>query len=357
MLKSWVGKDLRIKNVKLKSVRGFPQSDKPFGIDFTDKKGEPQSMIILGGNATGKSSIYDAIEYSYCNSIGEALLRAYKEGSEDDVKFMDFLEHNDNGLASIFCQVQTKSDKFYIQEHRENIPKAIRDKINPDTHFVSDFDIYSKGQLDYEKNTQHSFHNIIAQSLGLTELLEFEKQIKAFTLYRRQVESRNISSLKKSNDNQLTLIASNEKAIGEKKISLEQLKQQQSSSPDDEKLKKVLEIANLIKQTSFQTTLNSNQYKGSIEQFNRSYTNLISKEIKNGGVNEIQFLNLGLELLQKEHNDCPFCSNSKLLKDEISSSVNQRISKIQELNEVTQSLNKSFNVITDNLEILKQSMK
>ena len=37
LLKSWAGKDLRIKNVKLKSVRGFPQSNKPFGIDFTDK--------------------------------------------------------------------------------------------------------------------------------------------------------------------------------------------------------------------------------------------------------------------------------------------------------------------------------
>lgn len=356
LIKSWEGKDLRIKNVKLKSVRGFPQSDKPFGIDFTDKKGEPQSMIILGGNATGKSSIYDAIEYSYCNSIGEALLRAYKEGSEDDVRFMDFLEHNDNGLASIFCHVQTKSDKFDIQEHKENIPKEIRDKINPDTHFVSDYDIYTKGQLDYEKNTQRSFHNIIAQSLGLTELLEFEKHLKTFTIYRRQVESRNISSLKKSNDNQQTLIVSNEKAIGEKKISLEQLKQQQSSSPDDKKLKEVLEIVNLIKQATFQTSLNSNQFSDSIEQFNRAYTNLISKEIKNAGVNEIQFLSLGLELL-KEHNDCPFCSNSKLLKDEISISVDQRISKIKELNEVTQSLNKSFNDITDNIENLKTQIE
>ena len=108
-------------------------------------------MIILGGNATGKSSIYDAIEYSYCNSIGEALLRAYKEGSEDDVRFMDFLEHNENGQVNIFCQVQTQSESFDIQEHKENIPREIRDKINPDTHFVSDYDIYTKGQLDYEK--------------------------------------------------------------------------------------------------------------------------------------------------------------------------------------------------------------
>lgn len=352
LIKSWEGKDLRIQDVKLKSVRGYPQSEKPFGIDFKGKNGEPQSMIILGGNATGKSSLYDAIEYSYCNSIGEALLRAYKEGSEDDVKFMDFLEHNDNGKANIFCHVQTKSVEFDIQEHKDNIPKSVRDKINPDTHFVSDYDIYTKGQLDYEKNTQRSFHNIIAQSLGLTELLEFEKQLTTFTLYKRQVESRNVSSLKKSNDNQQTLINSNEKAISEKQISLEQLKQQQSINPDDKKIKETLEIINTIKQTSFETSLNASQFKKSIEQFNIAYTNLISKEIKNGGLHEIQFLNLGLELL-KEHDDCPFCGSSKLLKDEIAISVNQRISKIRELNEVTQILNKAVNDILGDIENLK----
>lgn len=356
LLKGWEGKDLRIKNVKLKSVRGFPQSDKPFGIDFTDKNGMPQSMIILGGNATGKSSIYDAIEYSYCNSIGEALLRAYKEGSEDNVRFMDFLEHNENGQANIFCHVQTQSETFDIQRSKENIPKEIRDKINPDTHFVSDYDIYTKGQIDYEKNTQRSFHNIIAQSLGLTELLEFEKYITAFTVYRRQIESRNISGLKKSNDNQQSLITANEKAIAEKKLSLEQLKKQQSSSPDDTKQKEVLETLNLIKQITFQFSFTSNQFSSSIDQFNRAYLNLITKEVKNAGVNEIQFLNLGMELL-KEHSDCPFCNNSKLLKDEISVSVNQRITKIKELNDVTQILNKAFNEITDNIEMLKMQIE
>lgn len=352
LIKSWEGRDLRIQNVKLKSVRGYPQSDKPFGIDFTGKDGEPQSMIILGGNATGKSSLYDAIEYTYCNSIGEALLRAYKEGAESDVRFMDFLEHNDNGKANIFCHIQNKNSAFDIHEHNNNIPKSIREKINPDTHFVSDYDIYTKGQLDYEKNTQRSFHNIIAQSLGLTELLEFEKQLKSFTLYKRQVESRSVSSLKKSNDNQQNLINSNERAVIEKQISLEQLKQQQSVKPDDKKIKEALEIVNIIRQTSFETSLNSNQIKKSVDRFSLAYTNLVSKEIKNGGLNEIQFLSLGLELM-KEHNDCPFCGSSKHLKDEIKISVNDRISKIKELNEVTQSLNNAFNEVIGDIENLR----
>lgn len=355
ILQSWEGKDLRIKDVMLKSVRGFPNSDKPFGIDFTNNNNQPQSLIVLGGNASGKSSIYDAIEYSYCNSIGEALIRAYKEGSNDDFRFMSFLEHNNNGEANIFCKIKTVSNDLDIQKHESNIPKAVRDRINPDTHFISDYDIYSKGQLDYDKNTQRSFHNIIAQSLGLTELLEFEKNVKSFTLYRRQTESRNISSLKKSNENQQLLIRNNEKVIGEKKENLEALKKEKASSPDDSKIKELIEHLTQVKQNYYNSTFNSEQFKNSVEQFNLAYINLISKEIKNVGLNEIQFLNLGLELL-KDHSDCPFCENSKILKEEISINVNQRVSKIKELNEYTQTLSKSFNNVTDTIESLKNQI-
>jgi len=351
ILKSWEGKDLRIKNVTLKSVRGFPNAEKPFGINFSNNNNEPQSLIILGGNASGKSSIFDAIEYSYCNSVGEALLRAYKEGSKDDVRFMSYLEHNNNGEANIFCNIKTVSNDLDIQKHDSNIPKSVRDRINPDTHFISDYDIYMKGQLDYENNSSRSFHNIIAQSLGLTDLLEFEKNLKAFTLYRRQTESRNVASLKKSNENQYTLITSNEKSIDDKKNRLEELKKQQVDSPDDRKINELIENFNKLKENSFLYTFDKELFKKSVEQFNLAYINLISKEIQNGGLNEIQFLNLGLELL-KEHNDCPFCNNSKLMKDEISISVTERISKIKELNEVTQALSKAFNDLFDIIENL-----
>ena len=80
-------KDLRIKDVMLKSVRGFPNSDKPFGINFTNNNNEPQSLIVLGGNASGKSSIYDAIEYSYFTTTKGLFdkIRQYKGDSDFDV--------------------------------------------------------------------------------------------------------------------------------------------------------------------------------------------------------------------------------------------------------------------------------
>lgn len=35
---NWLGKDLRIKQLKLKSVRGYPNSNIPFGINFLSEK-------------------------------------------------------------------------------------------------------------------------------------------------------------------------------------------------------------------------------------------------------------------------------------------------------------------------------
>src|SRR5690606_12457300 len=83
----WLGKDLRIKTVKLNSVRGFPKSSIPFGIDFTNTQGKPQSMIILGSNGSGKSSIYNSIEYTFCKKIGEAQLRNSRILNDEDNEF------------------------------------------------------------------------------------------------------------------------------------------------------------------------------------------------------------------------------------------------------------------------------
>lgn len=88
-VESWLGKDLRINKIKLKSVRGFPNSTIPFGINFLNEKGKPQSMIILGSNGSGKSSIYNSIEYNYCKKIGEAQLRTTADLEDEDEKFKD----------------------------------------------------------------------------------------------------------------------------------------------------------------------------------------------------------------------------------------------------------------------------
>ena len=350
---SWTGRDLRIKSVRLKSVRGYPDFSKPFGLDLTSDSDKPQSLIILGANASGKSSLFDAIEYTYCRSVGEALLRAYKEGTADDVRFKNYLEHFSNGVKKIFCMVETISGTFDIQE--VNIPESVSTKVNPDTHFISNHDIYSKGQLDYEENIDKSFHNTIAKSMGLTELLTFEKNLKSFVLYRRATESRQLNRLSKSNEAQQNIIENNEKAIAEKEKRLEQIKQSRKVPPDELHIKEVIERLNQIKLINITVSIDNKQIINQIDEFKQAYKEYISKELKEGGFNELQFLNLGLDLI-KEHDNCPFCNDSNRSIDVIISSVKKRIGQIQSLNEALQKLNKAFSLILESLNSLYQQL-
>lgn len=354
-LSKWHGKDLRIQSIRLKSLRGFPNSVKPFGIDFNNEKGEPQSLIILGGNGSGKSSVFNALEYCYCETIGEAQLRAYMEGKEEEVRFLNYLEHNDNGSSNIFCHIKTNSDEFNISKDKTNIPQAIRRKINPESHFVSDFDLYTKGQLDFESNSQRSFHNIVAQNLGLSELLEFEKHLKSFCLYRRQVESRNILSLRRNNESLNALNASNKKAIDEKTVALEGLKKQEELIPDDSNQKVLQQILIQIKQTTFKVPPDLIKISVPIEEFKNAYKLLLSKEVKNAGLRELEFLNTGLELIN-EHSDCPFCGNSKLNLEEVKSSVHEKILRLKEMNEAAKNVNNTHSSLIDLFDNFKNSI-
>jgi hypothetical protein len=348
LIENWRNKDLRIKNVKLKSIRGYPESNVPYIINFADANNEPQSMIILGGNATGKSSIYDSIEMCYCNSIGEALLRSYEDSDGNKESFMPFLEHFNNGIKNIYCKVETKTDIFDIQ-NKENIPQSVRRVINPDTHFISDYDIYSNGQLSFDKNSESSFHNTIAQSLGLSDLLQFEKNLKLFSFYRRQVESRNILALQKSIDNEQGIVENTRAAIEERKVRLNKLSENEISNSDDDNLKNLRKKINELIISDVAYSYDSNELLNSYNNFSAAYEEFVSRGLNKSSYNELQFLNLGLDLL-KEHDNCPLCNSSTLPKPEIESYVRYQISKAYEFNESLQKLNRVFEI---QIEVLK----
>lgn len=101
-------------------------------------------MIILGLNGSGKSSIYNSIEYNYCKKIGEAQLRTFSELKDEAPEFKDYLSHFSAGFSNSMCDIETVDEKFTLQSI--NIPKDVRDKINPITHFISDYDIYYNGK-------------------------------------------------------------------------------------------------------------------------------------------------------------------------------------------------------------------
>ena len=340
---SWLNSDLRIKNVKIKSVRGFPDSQIPFGIDFCED-GEISSMIILGNNASGKSSLYDAIEFNYCKRIGETELRTSEPLEDDDDNFKEFLKHFNNPFEESICDVETNNKLFNL--HDINIPKEVRDKINPNSHFISDFDIYKFGKLDYQKNGNQTFQNLVAQNIGLSEFLEIEKQLYTFANYSRRIESTLVSNLSKEIDSAKKIIETTQASIVQKTAELKALENDKVNSKVPENIKLEIGILAELKKISFSYQFDFDIFTKEIETYKLLYTQYITSSNQNRSLEEIQFLNLGISLLEN-HSDCPFCNSSKLSIEEIRDEVKNRIQQIQEANKLSKELNSGFNNVVE----------
>src|SRR5690606_18959673 len=115
---------------------------------------------------------------------------------------------------------------------------------------------------------------------------------------------------KKNIETQKQIVETNHKAIAERKVKLEQLKKNQKANPEENAIKVLIETLGQLKQYYFSLPSLNNRIKESKTLFENAYTDFISKQVKSAGLDELQFLNLGKELLNK-HENCPFCKNSK----------------------------------------------
>lgn len=352
-LDEWLNLDLRIKKIRLQSLRGFPKSNIPYGIDFTNSCGDISSMVILGGNATGKSSIYDAIEYSFCKRIGEAELRTSEKFIDEDEKFKDFLRHFHNSYSETICEIATNSKIFKLNE--KNIPKEVREKINPNTHFLSDFDIYEFGKLNYQSKGDFTFQNLIAKNVGLSEYLEIEKNLYQFTSYGRLIESNNVSKLNKEINAAKATIENNNKSIIEKQAQEKILQENSGTQTNNNETKLLIDLVEQLKRVPFRYSFEYSNFKNETENFINQYAKHSTLSTKSGSLQDIQFLEMGIALLEK-HDNCPFCNNSKSSKDEINLYVTQKIEEIKSINDVIKKLNSSSNNIVEYFKQLQSGI-
>lgn len=91
--------DMRIKSVYLKNYRKFPDSQYQYGFELDALS----SIIVIGNNGTGKSSLYDAIEQKYTGRVSESLYRGIKDAQT-------FYPHDNNSTPVIAIEAGTTSD-------------------------------------------------------------------------------------------------------------------------------------------------------------------------------------------------------------------------------------------------------
>jgi len=180
-------------------------------------------------------------------------------------------------------------------------------------------------------------------------LLQFERNLRVFTSYRRATETTRINALEKSNTEESALIANNQKALEEKKQKLIQLTDTQKEQPEDSKVQELQKLISQLKLPNFYFQYDYQALLKNVAEYGMKYKEFSALEVKAGNISQVQFLNLGLELL-KDATDCPLCNSSKKSTEEINSYVSDKIKQIESFNEINQELTRALNSTTENLD-------
>ncbi len=338
-------RDFRVQKISISNIRGFPKSEIPYGIEFVEND-EIKNAVILGANGIGKSSIFTALEYVYGGKIGEALLR-----NQED--FKDYISRNNAPFLDCHFKIETNNGNYDIQS--PIFEKIDTSQVNPDSHFISDYDIYKNGQLNYSGNPNDSasFHYLIASSLGLQDLMNFNEVINQLSFYKRLKETKARNEYVANKDKYLKEIENLEKEVSIKETRLKSLftEQKETENTEEKKKRDNLELINNLKTESLGSTYGLSNLSPLIESFYFDFAEFDKIKISDSSQSEIEFLSQGLKLIS-DHDikNCPFCQNSELSIENIKSNVSNRISAFKEYNDLYKNLTSTFSRLVENID-------
>lgn len=170
----WTNKDLRIRSMWLEGYRGIPKADCngiEYGIsmypEFKDLKiKNPFSMVLLGSNGSGKTSLYSAIELLCLGSTSIAEKHKVKDNS-----FEKFYHHLSREAETMKISVLF-NDNIVISFKDKNDLSKISAHIDLSSFFCSESDI-AMFECSGESVVTYLDHQI-----GLSELIDVSKFIE-----------------------------------------------------------------------------------------------------------------------------------------------------------------------------------
>lgn len=347
----YVDKDYRIKQIEISNLRGIPSKEEnnniPYGINLTDEDGKINNVIILANNGTGKSSVFAGLEMIYTQEIGEKMLRSKNPELNELDDYNKYLRRvNEIGKPS--CKVKTVEGDFDLENiifNNEDFVKVF----NPHSHFITEYDIISNGQLEYEKDDKHeySFHNQIAKSLGLTEFITFQKIAQIIPNYRRSKETTARNNFEREIENNKTTIKNRQTEIQSKTTEIEELKKGISTENNTNQQSK-LEVLNKLKSKSLQISFDQQKYLDDIIEFENKYKEFSSLDRNKKATVEKNFLDIGKELIH-EFDNCPFCLSSNKSLEEIKIEVEKRLLELEQFKLLDEQLKNKFRSVSENL--------
>ncbi len=159
--------DKRIKKIIFHDFRSIPSrgENKGFTVDFINShKNVPSSVFMVGRNGTGKTTIFDAIEYFYTGCVSSAKLRGF---IDDEVK---------NYLTYGMGQIEGREARLIVN-HSDNKETLLdinsyKVDISSSAMFISEYDFYAF------QNYNKSIDFFILQQLGYAQVVEFKEMLE-----------------------------------------------------------------------------------------------------------------------------------------------------------------------------------
>lgn len=343
---TYENKDFRIQSIQLSSVRGIPDAIKgiPYGIDFMNEE-IINNAIILANNGVGKSSVFAALEMIYAQEIGEKQLRNNTEPKVDE--FKSYLKRF-SSLEQPYCSVITPTGPYNFSTPIFLNNAALR-KYNPANHFISDYDIYNYGKVDFDgtEDNSNSFHNLIARSLGLSDFMSFQNTLRELGNYRRSKENQAWSRATEKKKELERSIKNLNAEVQQKQELIAQLKDGGNFNKENPKTQLLNETQELAGKN-----LEQHKFSNNIEEikneFRTAYSkmDISSKAALNSKTHS--FLNIGKELLH-DSDDCPLCQHSKLNIQEIKKLLEERLARIAETELLDHDVSSKYISVIQNL--------
>lgn len=350
---SYKGKDFRIKNIEISSLRGIPEKDEngvPFGLNLVDD-GIINNAVILANNGTGKSSIFAGLEMIYTQEIGEKKLRT---ASNWDLKRENYNSYINRfpSSSSTHCKIDTASGEYDL----ENIVfrnEILRKIYNPRNFFISDFDIYENGKVRFAGNNKdaNSLHSIVASSLGLEEFLQLQNLLLQIVGYRRSKESSRRNAIDKQLNEQKDVLKNTNTQIEAKQREVKEL--QKGKNNDVSKLaldnaKQIETLKSLLNEDFIIHLSSENPLVENISIFNSLYQNFLSKVKDKRSFVERDFLEAGKEILH-DFDNCPFCMDSNKTIEEIQKNVERRLEELKDIQKIDKEIKEAYGNLSTNL--------
>ena len=164
--------DYRFKFLKVRNFRGLSVGPKNqyLGIDFRgiDPKNFP-SMIMLGHNGCGKTSFYNAIEYTFTDNISAAVKHGYDLSTARDQRYLNYAFSKD----PYSVKIDTLSGTYEIPTNVTGGP-LMEYGIHLDPFFCSEADL-----ILYEIENNRSVSQYILIQIGAIRLSDLISLLKA----------------------------------------------------------------------------------------------------------------------------------------------------------------------------------